>query len=187
VRLGDLGPGEYTVVVSGEPGDAPLDQNPTPATITTMVRDFVVLNLDQAGSATIENPAPQSVQSGIGLLSGWACVADRVELSIDGGPRIKVAGEVPRLDVKSVCGHSTAGFGQPMNFNLLGAGPHSIQMFVKGVPIGPPRHFTVVAPAGEFVSGVHREITATDFPSPGKTTIVDWREAEQNFGIKSTH
>jgi hypothetical protein len=182
VRLGHLGPGMYQAVVSSEPGDAPPGSSAS--TITTMVRDFVVLNLDQAGKAVIENPALGKVQSGIGLISGWACVADRVEISIDGSPRIKVQGDMARLDVRPVCGHDTAGFGLLTNFNLLGAGTHSIQAYVKGVPIGQPASFDVVVPAGEFVRGLTKEITVPNFPSVGKTATIDWREAEQNFGLK---
>jgi hypothetical protein len=149
-----------------------------------MSQEFVVLNLDQAGSALIESPAPESTQSGISLISGWACVADRVEISIDGGARTKVQGDMPRADVKPVCGHSTAGFGQLINFNTLGAGQHTIQVFVKGVPIGEPARFNVLVPAGEFMTGIRRELTVTDFPATGKTATIDWREAEQNFGLK---
>ena len=182
VWLRDLVPGIYQTVVSSEPGDAPPDS--MASTITTMVRDFVVLNLDQAGKAAIENPAPGKVQSGIGLISGWACVADRVEISIDGGPRINVQGNMPRGDVTPICGHGTAGFGLLTNFNLLGAGTHTIQAYVKGVPVGQSTSFDVVVPAGEFVRGLTQEIAIPNFPSVGKTATIDWREAEQNFGLK---
>lgn len=91
---------------------------------------------------------------------------------------------MPRADVKPVCGHSTAGFGQLINFNTLGAGQHTIQVFVKGVPIGEPTRFNVLVPAGEFMTGIRHELTVTDFPATGKTATIDWREAEQNFGLK---
>lgn len=181
--LGEFGPGNYRLTVSGEPGDGPYPETST-STITTMVRDFVVLNVDQAAKAVVESPASGSTQSGIGLISGWACVADEVEISIDGGARTKVQGDMPRADVKPVCAHSTAGFGQVINFNTLSAGPHTIQAFVKGVAIGQPTQFNVVVPAGEFITGVNRQVTVTDFPSAGKTATLDWREAEQNFGLK---
>ena len=116
--LRDLGPGTYQVVVSGDPGDAPV-----PSGISTVVQfsqELVVLNLDQAAKALIENPAQGTTQSGVGLISGWACVADRIEISIDGGPRTKVEGNMPRADVKPVCGHGTGGFGLLINFNTQG-------------------------------------------------------------------
>jgi hypothetical protein len=183
VWLGYPRPGSYEAVFAGIPGDAP-GADRTASTVTTIKREFVVLTVDQAGKAFIENPAQGSVQSGIGLISGWACVADRVEISIDGGARIKVSGEMGRADVKPECGHSTAGFGLLTNFNLLGPGTHSVQVYVKGVAIGGPTRFTVAVPVGEFLRGAKREVTVTDFPSAGKTTTVDWREAEQNFRVK---
>jgi hypothetical protein len=141
--------------------------------------------MNQAAQAQIENPSPGSTQSGIGLISGWACVADSVEISIDGGLHFKMQGEMSRADVKPVCGHDTAGFGHLINFNTLGAGEHSLQIFVKSVPIGAPTLFSVVVPAGEFVRGITREVAIPNFPISGKTTTIDWREAEQNFGLKN--
>lgn len=150
VFLGDLGPGRYTVTLSGKPGDTSDTSASAATTVETMVREFVVLSLDQAGKASIENPPQGSTQSGIGLVSGWACVADRVEISIDGSPRIKVPGETGRGDVQPVCGHGNAGFGSLLNYNLLGAGAHSIQLYVKGVPMGEPTRFTVMVPGGRI-------------------------------------
>lgn len=181
VFLGNFGPGVYKLSAEGNPGDN-LDAQPM--NTTTFTREFVVLTLDQAGKALIENPPQGSAQSGVGLISGWACVADRVEISIDGGERIRVGGESARGDVISVCGHRNAGFSQLLNFNLLGAGEHTLQLFVKGVAIGEPMRFTVVIPAGEFIRGLKRESVITDFPSVGINAIIDWREAEQNFRLR---
>ncbi|BBJ22754.1 hypothetical protein [Candidatus Nitrotoga sp. AM1P] len=180
IFLGNFGPGVYKFSAEGEPGDnLDLSMN-----TTTLTREFTVLTLEQAGKAVIENPSPGSAQSGVGLISGWACVADRVEISIDGGERVRVGGESARGDVVSVCGHGNAGFSQLLNFNLLGAGEHTLQLFVKGVAIGEPTRFTVVVPAGEFIHGLRREAVITDFPSAGKNAIIDWRESEQNFRLR---
>ncbi|BBJ22755.1 hypothetical protein [Candidatus Nitrotoga sp. AM1P] len=180
IFLGNFGPGVYKFSAEGEPGDnSDLSMN-----TTTLTRAFTVLTLEQAGKAVIENPSPGSAQSGVGLISGWACVADRVEISIDGGERVHVGGESARGDVISICGHQNAGFSQLLNFNLLGAGEHTLQLFVKGVAIGEPTRFTVVVPAGEFIRGLRREAVITDFPSAGKNAIIDWRESEQNFRLR---
>lgn len=180
IFLGNFGPGVYKFSAEGEPGDnLDLSMN-----TTTLTREFTVLTLEQAGKAFIENPPQGSAQSGVGLISGWACVADRVEISIDGGERVRVGGESARGDVVSVCGHRNAGFSQLLNFNLLGAGEHTLQLFVKGVAIGEPTRFTVVIPAGEFIRGLKRESVINDFPSAGKNAIIDWRESEQNFRLR---
>lgn len=181
VFLGNFGPGVYKLSAEGRPGD---NSNAQPPTTVTFTREFVVLTLEQAGKALIENPSPGSAQSGVRLISGWACVADRVEISIDGGERVRVGGESARGDVLSVCGHQNAGFSQLLNFNLLGAGDHTLQLFVKGVAIGEPTRFIVVIPEGEFIRGLKREAVITDFPSAGKNAIIDWRESEQNFRLR---
>ncbi|CAH1207441.1 conserved exported hypothetical protein [Candidatus Nitrotoga sp. BS] len=181
IFLGNFGPGVYKLSAVGEPGDNLDGQS---MNTTTLTKEFVVLTLEQAGKALIENPSPGSTQSGVGLISGWACVADRVEISIDGGERVRVGGESARGDVTSVCGHQNAGFSQLLNFNLLGEGEHTLQLFVKDVAIGEPTRFTVVVPAGEFIRGLKREAVITDFPSAGKNAIIDWRESEQNFRLR---
>jgi hypothetical protein len=182
--LGSLDSGRYSVTLTGRPGDFSPNPNTPRDTVATLTLDFTVLSIAQAQRATLEIPAAGSTQSGIGVVSGWACVADRVEMSINGGAKVKLSGESPRADVEPVCGHGTAGFGTLLNFNNLGAGSHTIQLFVKGVPIGEPTRFNVVLPAGEFARGLRKEVSVPDFPAAGKTTVIDWREAEQNFGVR---
>ena len=41
--------------------------------------------------ATLENPQPDSFQSGIGLISGWACNAEQIEITFNGGPPVEAA------------------------------------------------------------------------------------------------
>jgi hypothetical protein len=183
VKLGEFGPGRYKLMTVSARGDNP-DLNAPRDSVTTFVREFTVLNIEQAGKALIELPSAGSTQSGIGLISGWACVADRVEMSINGGAKIKLSGESPRADLGPVCGHDRAGFGTLLNFNNLGNGSHTIQLYVKGVAIGEPTRFNVVVPIGEFARGLRKEVTVPDFPATGKSSVIDWREAEQNFGIK---
>jgi hypothetical protein len=182
--LGSLNPGKYSVTLKGTPGDFPPNPNTPRETAATLSTAFVVLSVEQAQRAILELPAAGSTQSGIGVVSGWACVADRAEMSINGGPKLKLSGESPRADVAAVCGHEQAGFGTLLNFNNLGSGSHSIQLYIKGVPVGQPTRFTVVVPAGEFARGLRKEVTVPDFPSAGKSSVLDWREAQQNFGIR---
>ena len=37
--------------------------------------------------AGLENPVPQSVKSGVSVVSGWICDAEELEVSFDGGSR----------------------------------------------------------------------------------------------------
>lgn len=52
----------------------------------------------KVGGAHHESPAQHSIQSGVGLIRGWACDADKVEVSIDGGERIRIAYGTSRAD-----------------------------------------------------------------------------------------
>jgi hypothetical protein len=186
LSLGTLAfsPGKYTVRALPFGGPYSESEQVQEPQRRTQELSFAVLTQAQAQKGLVEIPAQDSVQSGVGLISGWSCVADAVEISIDGGARIKVPSESPRGDVESVCSHPNAGFGLLMNYNTLSEGEHTVQLYVKGVAIGDLRKFKVVKPKGEFARGLVKQITVADFPETGKSTTLDWREGEQRFGIK---
>src|SRR4029453_5269383 len=48
------------------------------------------------GQGALENPAPNSHQSGIGLISGWYCDANSIDAFIDGRILVPVAYGTPR-------------------------------------------------------------------------------------------
>ena len=52
----------------------------------------------------LENPGVDSFQSGIGVLSGWVCGAEEVEIAIGDFPPQSAAYGTERLDTESVCG-----------------------------------------------------------------------------------
>lgn len=83
----------------------------------------------------IDVPQPGSVQSGIGLIHGWICGGGPVSVTIDEQPFATVTADAPRWDVGTAfpeCGPS-AGFGLPINWGNLTAGPHRIN--VNGVEV----------------------------------------------------
>jgi hypothetical protein len=43
-----------------------------------------------ATGASLENPQPDSAQSGIGLFSGWSCTGPDISVSIDGAAPLKI-------------------------------------------------------------------------------------------------
>lgn len=137
--------------------------------------------------ASLENPQPASYQSGIGLLSGWSCEGPSIALSIDGGASLGVPYGSSRADTASLCGagNTNTGFGLLFNFNTLGTGSHTVQLFVSGQAQGGAVTFNVVVPGGEFLSGVERQVAVADFPFAGKTTGLLWQQAQQNFAIRS--
>lgn len=133
--------------------------------------------------AYLENPSNGAKVSGIGLVSGWACDSANVEVSFNGGDRIRAPSGGSRADTFSVCGRSDTGFGLTFAYNLLGNGTHTAQLYVSGVAVGGPIYFTVTVPAGEFIRGQAKTVLVPDFPSPGAITQLEWQESSQNFVI----
>lgn len=135
--------------------------------------------------SSLENPQPDSFQSGIGVISGWTCGVGRVEIAVNGS-RLTAGSGTLRSDTAGVCGRVDTGFGLLVNFNSLGTGKHTAQLFVNGIPQGTPTTFNVVAPAGEFLRGANASVQVANFPSIGNTTTLVWQESQQNFAVQST-
>ncbi len=127
----------------------------------------------------LENPGPDSFQSGIGVVSGWVCGAARVEIALNGVLHEAAYG-TERLDTEPVCGASATGFGVLFNWNLLGDGAHEVVAFVDGIELTRAT-VTVTTLGEEFVRGVSGECTVADFPSGGETATLAWQEAQQSF------
>ena len=70
----------------------------------------------------LENPGNTSFQSGIGVLSGWVCAAEEVEITLGALTPQMAAYGTERLDTASKCGDTDNGFGLLFNWNLLGDG-----------------------------------------------------------------
>ena len=138
-----------------------------------------------AQPAALENPSPGSYQSGIGIISGWSCQGP-VSVGIDGKTPTSIPYGGPRGDTASACGGAANnGFGLLLNYNNLGAGAHTAQLYVNGTARGGPVSFLVTVPQGEFATGLSRTITVPNFPSTGRTTTLIWQESQQNFAIQS--
>ena len=130
----------------------------------------------------LENPGHNSFQSGIGVLSGWVCEADTVELEIGHTGRQGAGYGTERLDTAGVCGDTDNGFGLLFNWNLLGDGEHEVIATVDGIELG--RATVRVTTLGEeFVRGAEGECVVADFPHPGETVTLTWQQNSQNFVI----
>ena len=131
--------------------------------------------------AVLENPSVGSSQSGIGVISGWACEAGQIVVELAGTP-VPAAYGTPRGDTQSVCGDSNNGFVLLVNWNNLGAGEHEIRALVDGVEFA--RTTVRVTTLGvDFLRGVRRTVVVPDFPHSGETTTLRWEESLQNFVI----
>ncbi len=138
-------------------------------------------------TARLGNPQPGSYQSGIGVISGWVCEADTVEIVFEHGPTgvthtVTASSGTARLDTEEPCGDMDNGFGLLWNWNLLGDGEHIVRAFADGEEFAWSR--VVVTTLGEeSAQGLAGTATVTDFPVEGQAVTVEWQEALQNFTV----
>ncbi len=130
----------------------------------------------------LENPLAGSFQSGIGLVSGWVCGAEQVEIEIDGTATFAAAYGANREDTAERCDDSNTGFGLRLNWNELGDGEHTLRALADGKELGRAT-FTVTTLGETFLTGASGVYDLPDFPEPDATVTVEWREASQNFVI----
>ena len=133
--------------------------------------------------ANLENPQGGATESGIGIISGWHCSAESIEVIIDGVSRGNAFVGSRRADTASVCGSTENGFSMLINFNNLPPGSHSIRVLGDGIEFA-QREFTTVRSGGvAYLSGAQRQVDVPDFPSPGVTTHLAWSQAKQSFVV----
>ncbi len=142
------------------------------------------LNVSGNG-AYLESPQQDSLESGVGLIRGWACQANKVEIQIDGGARQRVAYGTTREDTAATCGDTDNGFGYTFNWNTLGNGGHNLRAFADDVEFANV-NFTVTTLGVEYLEGVSGEAILPDFPQAGSNVTVRWAEPHQNFVISGT-
>ncbi|MCS6924823.1 MAG: hypothetical protein NZ578_02860 [Candidatus Binatia bacterium] len=142
----------------------------------------LLLLVGVAHAAVLENPAPGSIQSGIGVVSGWKCQATRIEVIFDNGAPIQVGYGTSRGDTRQGCGDDNNGFGLLWNWNLLGPGRHTVRVLDNGVEFARAT-FTVVSTGEEFLTGLSGEAVAPGFPDASVDTTLVWQESLQNFVI----
>lgn len=137
--------------------------------------------------AAIETPAEGSIQSGVGVIRGWACDAKDMSISIDDGPLIPVAYGSSREDTRKKCGDASNGYGMVMAWGLLSLGTHTLKTFQDNREIGHVT-FTVAGIGGSgFTKGLSGIYDLEGFPTPGDRVTVRWSEPDQNFIIIDKH
>ena len=100
------------------------------------IDDVAVYALDSGPSAPapqarLENPAPNSFQSGIAAISGWACEAQNITIELNGVP-YRAGYPTTRPDTQGVCGDTDNGFSLLWNWNNLGPGTHTVRALLDG-------------------------------------------------------
>ena len=132
------------------------------------------------------NPQPGSFQSGVGVISGWVCEAERIDIVFNPGTATeetwRAGYRTTREDTESVCNDIDNGFGLLFNWNRLGDGVHTVRALADGVEFG--RATVIVTTLGEETrKGLSREVVVSDFPEVGDATTLVWQESQQNFVI----
>ena len=147
-------------------------------------------------TSVLGNPAPNSFQSGIGVISGWKCEAkgaltvrffkaDGSLVRIDGKDTHPLVYGTKRPDVPKAgfCGGAAnVGFVTIWNWGELGDGEYTAVVYDNGVEFDRST-FTVTTLGTNFLRGVRGTFTLSDFPQAGDTTRIRWEEGLQNFVI----
>ena len=162
-----------------------------------------------SAQAVLENPQPNSFQSGISVISGWACDAIAVVIAIDDDENFDEDADgfadadveflfpaygTSRGDTMGVCGDTDNGFGVLYNWNRLGDGVYTVWAGYTvldsdgnyTVTVSPPATVTVTTLGHEFLRDVEREASFTGFPSAGDGITLQWQQSLQNFVIRGT-
>jgi parallel beta-helix repeat protein len=167
---------------------APLTRAIRCSTLVMLLMTLVISVLSPHtlwAQGVLENPRPNSSQSGLGLISGWQCQAQRVEVVFDDDPPLPASYGTIREDTASVCGDTNNGFGLLFNWNRLGDGVHTVRALANGVEFGRSQ-FTVVTLGEEFLTGVRGDLPVKDFPVPGGGIRLQWQESLQNFTLSKS-
>jgi len=135
-----------------------------------------------SAAGVLELPS-EAGESGIGLIAGWHCTAQTIEIQVDQGPLIKAGSGTLRPDTASTCGHANTGFGLTYNYNVHAPGQHTVSAYADGVLFA-RRYLTTFTYGVEYLQGAPQAaFLVPDFPKRGISTLVAWSEAKQNFSI----
>ena len=181
--------------LTGATGETTVRDFPTDGESVRLVwqeaqQNFALAEGEGGGSGTqrdpdrafLENPQPGSYQSGVSVLSGWACEAETVVLEVDGTLLLPAGSGTERTDTIGKCEDTDNGFGVLFNWNRLDDGEHTVRLLIDGEEWA-TAIFTVTTLGEEFRLGLTRTEPVVDFPGPGETVTVEWQEAQQNFVI----
>ena len=131
----------------------------------------------------LENPPDGSVQSGIGIFSGWYCDAEKIELVIDGRPAKEAAYGTKRNDTIKQCGDADNGFGLLWSYNLFGEGEHTVVAYADGVEFDRATFTVEYVQQDKLTQGDVQESAELLLPDYDKEVRIEWRESTQNFTI----
>ena len=146
------------------------------------IDDVAVFSADSDSPVILENPRAASFQSGVGVISGWACHANEIVIELNGVP-YRAGYPTTRPDTLERCGDTDNGFSLLWNWNNLGAGTHTVRALLDGQEFANTTVHVTTFGADPFPRGWSGTFDLPDFPTSGETTVVQWAESLQNFVI----
>ena len=138
-----------------------------------------------APQGKLEAPAQGSTRSGVGVIRGWVCTANQVEVEVEGRGKLAAAYGQPRGDTQAACGDSNNGFSLQFNWNDLGEGVHTVRALADGEEFA--RAAVTVGTLGRtfFLGAPQRDFPIANFPTDGQTTLLRWQESRQQFVLSN--
>lgn len=133
-------------------------------------------------------PGPESIQSGVGIVSGWKCTSNGLTARFDGGDALPIAYGTPRGDTLGRCSdpeQQNTAFALQWNYSNLEDGEHLLEI-LDGGEVWRSVNFSVQRVAGaRFLRGIERCTGLTSFPAPADMQHVEWQQASQSFVLVS--
>ena len=207
----EFGRATFTVTTLGEDfkrnisGEFVVEDFPTEGQDITLawqqsLQNFVIQGDIRSSGGTIVapprmrlgNPQPGSFQSGVGVISGWVCDAEQIDIVFNPGTATeetwRAGYKTTRPDTEYtpegevLCGDTDNGFGLLFNWNRLSDGRHTVSARADGMEFGRAT-VTVTTFGEEFPKNLGKHARLEDFPDPGTDLIVAWQQSLQNFTI----
>ena len=147
-----------------------------------------LVSAQDADTGNLGIPAPGSVQSGIGIVSGWKCSSNGLTARFDGGDQLPIAYGTPRGDTLGLCAdpeQQNTAFALQWNYSNLEDGEHVLEI-LDGGEVWRSVNFSVQRLAGQrFLRGVERCLGLEGFPGPDEMQHVEWQQSSQSFVLVS--
>jgi hypothetical protein len=134
-----------------------------------------------ASAGLLGTPAAGATVSGVGVISGYHCSSQDIDVYVDGSHLGKAGAGTTLLGTQAVCGRTNTGYSLLYNFNNLADGEHTVTVHAGGVPFD-SHVFTSFRSGGTpWRSGLSRTVVVPDFPQAGRSATLEWLQSYQNF------